>query len=334
MTMPGRARPSILRRPNRPAPHRSTAPAGQPQTTQAPPADPATPATPPRVVVMTMVRDEGPMLARWVRHYAGQVGMENLVVLDDGSTDGSTDDLPCTVHRLPPLPGGRDYESTRMELASGLARGLLAVYDVVVFVDGDEFLIADPARYDSLLDLLATRADREVLAPMALNVVHHLDVEGALDPDAPVLGQRQFAKFVPLMCKPAVKRVPAQWRFATHGIMAPFAVDPDLFLVHLKFFDRDWLQRVSERRQEMVRADGRASRSSWSVGGDEMAQLLREFTAGVDPETVPEFDPASVDLAGVVHRDGEAYRTSRPGQLRAMETLPLVRVPERLLGLV
>lgn len=292
------------------------------------------PADPPRVTVMTMVRDEGPMLARWVRHYAAQVGVENLLVLDDGSSDGSTEDLPCTVHRLPPMPGGRDYEATRMELVSGLARGLLAVYDVVVLVDGDEFLLADPDRYDGLLDLLADRGHHEVLAPVALNVVHHLDVEGRLDPDQPVLGQRRFAKFVPLMCKPALKRVPAPWRFATHGIMAPFAVDPDLFLVHLKFFDSDWLQRQSERRHQMVRADGRASRSSWSVDGSAMAELLRGFTAGTDPASVPEFDPRAVDLAAVVQRDGDAHRTVRPGQLRAMETFPLVRVPERLLGLL
>lgn len=324
LARPGRRvwrRPSHERTPeawNRPAERPSPAPAG----------------TPPRVVVMTMVRDEGPMLERWVRHYAAQVGVENLVVLDDGSGDGSTDALPCTVHRLPPMPGGPDFEAARMALVSGLAQGLLAVYDVVVLVDADEFLIADPDRHDGLLDLLAARADRDVLAPLALNVVHHLDAEDGLDPGEPVLGQRRFAKFVPLMCKPAVKRVPAPWRFATHGIMAPFAVEPDLFLIHLKFFDRDWLQHVSDRRHAMVHADGRAARSSWSVDGAAMTAMLGGFTAGTDPDTVPEFDPRAVDLGVVVRRDGSAYRTSRPGQLRAMETLPLVRVPDRLLGLL
>ena len=87
----------------------------------------------PRVLVMTMVRDEAEMLPRWLRHYAGQVGMENLIVLDDNSTDGSTDGLECTVHRLPPLPGDR-FERTRMDLLSGLAQGFLSVYDYAVFV--------------------------------------------------------------------------------------------------------------------------------------------------------------------------------------------------------
>jgi hypothetical protein len=284
---------------------------------------------------MTMVRDEGMMLDRWVRHYSGQVGVANLIVLDDGSVDGSTDALPCTVHRLPRMPGGRDYEKARVDLVSGLADGLLAVYDVVVFVDADEFLVPDPDRHSGLLDFLAARADRDVLAPAALNVVHHVGVEGVLDPAAPVLGQRRFAKFVPLMCKPSVKRVPARWRFATHGIMAPFAVDPELFLVHLKFFDQETLRAVADRRRSMVDADGRAARSSWSVGGDEMAGMLAGFVTGADPGSVPEFDPTRVDLEAAVYRDSDgAYRTAKPGQMKAMQTLPLVRVPDRLLGAV
>ena len=186
----------------------------------------------PSVVVMTMARDESLMLPRWVRHYGDQVGVDHLVVLDDGTTDGSTDDLPCPVHRLPPLPG-KGYEGVRMRLLSGLADGFLAAYDVVVFVDVDEFLVPDPARHADLRSYLAARADREVVAPTTLNVVHVPQVEEPLRPDEPVLAQRGFAKFTPIMCKPSVKRVPAAWRWASHGIEAPFAVDPELYMLHL-----------------------------------------------------------------------------------------------------
>jgi hypothetical protein len=57
----------------------------------------------PHVAVITMARDEGTMLRRWVEHYSREVGAENLVVVDDNSSDGSTDDLPCPVLRIPPL---------------------------------------------------------------------------------------------------------------------------------------------------------------------------------------------------------------------------------------
>ena len=99
----------------------------------------------PEVAVITMARDEGELLPLWVSHYARHVGIDNLVVLDDNSVDGSTEGLGCTVHRVPELKGGLAFEPVRMRLMNGLAAGLLAVYDYVVFVDVDEFLVTDPA---------------------------------------------------------------------------------------------------------------------------------------------------------------------------------------------
>lgn len=282
-------------------------------------------------MVITMARDEAEMLPRWVRHYAHHVGMENLLVLDDNSTDGSTDDLECTVHRLPPLPGA-GYEAARMQLLSGLAEGFLAAYDFVVFVDVDEFLVPDPTHHADLRAFLATRRDRDVLAPMALNVVHVPAVEGPLDDRQPVLGQRGFAKFAPIMCKPSIKQVPAAWRWASHGIESPFVVDPELYMVHLKFADREALHRVAAHRKALVDADGRAKKSSWSRDADDIVAALDRAVAGVDVAGVPEFDPREVDLASIVEPRNGWYRAVGAGQVQALQGMPLRRVPSSLLG--
>ena len=63
---------------------------------------------------MTVVRDERVMLPLWTRHYGAQLGVENLYVIDDNSSDGSTDDLPCDLLRLPPIRDGR-FEHTRVQ---------------------------------------------------------------------------------------------------------------------------------------------------------------------------------------------------------------------------
>lgn len=281
---------------------------------------------------MTMVRDEMVMLPRWVEHYGSQVGLDNLLVLDDNSTDGSTEDLPCTVHRLPELPGA-GYERARMKLVSGLARGLLAVYDYVVFADADEFLVADPRVHADLPSFLATRPEDDVLAPLALNVMHVPSEEGPLESGSPVLGQRSFVKFTQIMCKPSIKRVPAAWQRASHGIDVPFRVDPELFMVHLKFADRDALVRSAAHRQALVAADGRGRGSNWSRG-DELVDVLDRAAAGVVPGTVPEFDPGEIDLASIVkHRDG-CHRAVGVGQVQALEKMPLRRVPSSLLGVL
>jgi Glycosyl transferase family 2 len=295
------------------------------------PASSSEPEAPPTVLVMTMVRDEAQMLPRWIRHYADQVGMDNLLILDDNSSDGSTDGLECSVHRLPSL-SGKGFEGARMQLLSGLASGFLAVYDYVVFVDADEFLVPDPARHTDLRSFLETRRDREVVAPLALNVVHVPSVEGPLRDGEPVLGQRRFAKFSPIMCKPSIKRVPASWRWASHGIAVPFEVDPELYMVHLKFADRDLLHQVAAHRKALVDADGRARGSSWSREADEIVAALDKVVAGVDVDTVPEFDPREVDLTTIVEAREGWHRAVGSGQIQALRQVPLRRVPSSLLG--
>lgn len=275
------------------------------------------------------------MLPRWVDYYGSQLGYDNLIVFDDNSSDGSTDDLPCTVHRLPALDSARvPFEKARMELVSRTTNGLLAWYDVAIFTDVDEFLVPDPARHDGLQAYLAVQTSLDAVGSLGLNVVHH-PTEGPIDPSRPVLGQRTYAKFVPLMCKPSIKRVAASWSAASHGIRTRFEVDPELFMFHLKFYDRDALRRTAEHRKSMVEADGRAAGSSWSRGGKAMVAVLDRAVADSGAGAVPEFDPAAIDAASLVQYDEEdGYRTIKMGQVRAMDDQPLVRIPERLWGLV
>jgi hypothetical protein len=283
---------------------------------------------------MTVVRDEQIMLPRWVSYYASQLGMESLIVIDDNSTDGSTSGLDCTVHRIPGFHP-RKFNSERDRLVSGLASGLLVTYDAVLYTDVDEFLVADPARYDGLRDLVRARKDQPVLAPLALNVVHHPEAEGALRRRRPVIGQRQFAKFAPIMCKPSIKRVAAPWVFASHGIKAPYAVDPELFMLHLKFADTEAFRAVATKRNQLVAELGRGSASTWATPADQLIREVNGALVGVDPATVPEFDPTAVDLDGlVVAEQNGVWRAPREGQLGVMKRQPLVRIPSRLHGLL
>lgn len=289
---------------------------------------------------MTVARDEAEMLPRWVRYYGGQVGMTNLIVMDDNSIDGSTDSLPCTVLRLPPQPWKVDFEHTRMKLASGIGAALLSCYDVIIFCDVDEFLVPDPSRHRGLLDYLGARSDRDVIAPVGMNLLHNSNLEPPIDPGLPVLAQRRFVKFAPGMCKPSVKRVSAPWRAASHGILSPFAVDPDLWMLHLKFYDIDALRRVADHRNRMHQLDGRADNTTWTRTGSELADELLSWTApptGADyadgGADVPEFDPEELNLEAVVKKVNDGlYKSSGGGHIYAMANNPLRRLPERFRG--
>ena len=106
-----------------------------------------------RVAAVTMVRNEGAMLRAWIDHYGRQVGLDHLLVIDDNSDDGSTDGLDCEVRRIEPIEG--HFENSRMQIVSDAARKLLRKHDAVIFADADEFILADPDRYDGLTDIVA-----------------------------------------------------------------------------------------------------------------------------------------------------------------------------------
>lgn len=291
-------------------------------------------ATLPSVAVITMARDEGTMLRRWVEHYSREVGAENLVVVDDNSSDGSTDDLPCPVLRIPPLTK-KSFEPARMGLLGGLSAGLLEAYDAAIFCDVDEFIVADPSIHESLRHFVAARPGRQAVGVMGLNLVHDVAVEPPLVDSEPILGQRRLAKFLPLMCKPSLKWEPANWALASHGIKCPFEVDPELFMFHMKFADRDHLKAVADHRHEMFRSDGRAARTSWERSGGDMVDLLDEITADIDRDEIKPFGPPLKRLPSIVEQSApDVWRAVGGGQVQAMRNRPFVRIPDRFLGRV
>jgi hypothetical protein len=288
----------------------------------------------PRLAAITMVRDEQVMLPRWVAHYGRECGTDHLYVIDDNSTDGSTDDLPCSVIRIPSW-GDKHFEQTRMRMVSRIAAGLLEAYDAVLFADADEFLVADPERHEGLVDLLAKRPDVPVLGAQALNVVHDAQREPQLDADRPVLGQRTWAKFIPLMCKPALKRTPAPWVAGSHGTTVPFEIDPDLYLFHLKFAEREHLRATGDHRKALADSEGRAAATTWQFAGDDLVGLLDEITSEVDPAEVEPYRSRPEVLSEIVREaEGGHFRAHGRRQFNAMRVQPMVSIPERFWGLL
>ena len=290
----------------------------------------------PTIAAITMARDEGNMLPRWVAHYARELGgADRVFVVDDNSVDGSTDNLPCSVLKIPPITK-RAFEPARMAVVSALGQALLEAYDAVLFCDADEFIIADPARHESLRHFLAARPGVDVFGVVGLNVVHRVGEEPPLDPDEPILGQRRVAKFLTLMCKPSLKRVAAPWAMASHGIQTKFDIDPDLWMFHMKFADRDHLKAVADHRRAMVDMDGRAAVTNWQMGGDPMVELLEKISAEVpDLDDMQPWNVPRKRLPDVVKPyDDGVFKAVGMRQVTAMETRPFLKIPHRFLGRV
>lgn len=198
-----------------------------------------------RVAALTMIYNE-PLWARvWVSHFARQVGAANCLVIDHGSTDGSTTGLGVAVERV--QRSGALDEDRRAELVSDIAAALLRGYDAVVHTDADELLLADPARFADLREYAAAAPD--VATAVGLELQHIPDEEPAFDPARPLGEQRQWVRFSGAMCKPALIRRPVRWHPGFHGADAPRATGP-LYLVHLRYADlAAGLRRLARTRQ-------------------------------------------------------------------------------------
>ena len=230
-----------------------------------------------RVAALTMMHNE-PVWARvWARHYAREVGAENCLVLDHGSTDGSMLDLGVRVERV---ERGALDENARAALVSDVTRELLRSYDAVVHSDADELVLADPGRFSDLRDY-ASRAPL-VATTVGLDL-HHIPVEeGGLRAGEMLGGQRRWVRFSAAMCKPALVQAPVRWRPGFHACNAA-PVFGALYMIHLRYADLGaGLERLRRTRaQAFAQANANPhQRVGDEAFGDMMRAIARLPRAG------------------------------------------------------
>jgi hypothetical protein len=168
------------------------------------------------------------------------------------------------------------FDRERFGFLSNLIAALLKYYDTVIFNDTDEIFVADPAVYPDLAAYLAAHDD-EVIAGVGLEILHDPAEEPPFDPAAPVLDQRRNFVYRFHHSKPHILSHPC--RIGGHGSGRPFRLDPDLYLMHLKFVDWD----RSLQRQETLRGffrEGRGGkRSRWRFDAGEAEQRMERTMA-------------------------------------------------------
>jgi hypothetical protein len=214
----------------------------------------------PRTAVVTMVYNERINLPIWIRHYTSHCPGATLFVIDHGSDDGSTNDLlGVTVIPFPHTPFD---DQTRIEIVSDFQHALLRLYDVVIYTDCDEMVVADPRIHASLSGFLAA-VGSDVISPVGLNLHHLLGSEAPIDLRSPILGQRRYVRFASSMCKPSIARVPLLWVPGFHWCDHLPDYRSDLFQFHLRWMDLD----TSLARLRITRSmawSERALRHDWA----------------------------------------------------------------------
>jgi Glycosyl transferase family 2 len=281
-----------------------------------------------RIAIVTMVYNESINLPIWIRHYARHCPGAALFVVDHGSDDGSTSWLAGV--SLIPLPRTPFDDQTRAEAIADLQHALLRYYDVVIYTDCDEMLVADPVKYSSLPELLAA-VKSDVIAPTGLMLQQLMDFEPPIDLSRPVLGQRRYAFFGSSMCKPLIARVPLRWAPGFHWCNQAPDFRADLFQFHLKrmdigvFMARLKLTRGMDWSERALAAFGRHQRTSDADGRKRFENPMKQFRA---------CGPAPFAFTSELDRVVRGM-TQADGIYRIEEFVgPIAAIPEAFFGLI
>jgi len=164
-----------------------------------------------KTAVYTMVKNEDVFLPLWLKHYSKY--FKNIHVLNNNTTDGSVEKahkkFDFTEHKITKEINYGIEEMRNMGIDGQRMLFEKYGYDLVVFAEADEFIVADPDKYSGLDDfVLQMKSDyvfntgKEVL---------QLDNEKAIDWDKPILAQRSVWWPHPSYHKPTISKIPLNW---------------------------------------------------------------------------------------------------------------------------
>lgn len=275
-------------------------------------------------------------------YYGAQVGFKNLIVADNGSTDCSIRQLPRDVGVIN-IPRDRGFSDTRRaKLVSRIAEALLNYFDIVMYVDCDEFVVPEPSIYKSLHDYFL-RNDDQVVNALGFNVVQRSPDASPIAADQPVFNEERYVRFADAMCKPVAIRSKVLWGGGFHSCNSGVNLKRDLYLFHMK--NADLSLRLA--RQEITRdidweiEVGRTTGPGVHQRLDD-SELIKKF-AQYQSMKVSEFDELADDAFAVANENivnvGQseklAQRRYRVKVVREGSLLRrLAQVPERFLSIV
>ncbi|MFN3953527.1 MAG: glycosyltransferase family 2 protein [Pararhodobacter sp.] len=274
-----------------------------------------------RICALTMVRNAGLFLPKWVAHYGAALGRENLFVILDGHDQPVPEGLEgANILRLPHRPAPRaEGDRRRARILSDFARGLFQVHDMAIATDVDEFLVVDPAQGLGLRAYLS-RLQGAAISALGMDVGQHLEREGPLDPRRPFLEQRRFAHVSARYTKPVIITRPLTWGSGMHRIKGRnFRIDPHLYLFHFGMVDQALAAGTLGDADRLA--------GGWTGHLTRRGQLF-EIITKAEPRDGDSFFPIARRWQSLLR---PLYALNKPGTLPGK---PVVAIPERFRGTV
>jgi len=200
---------------------------------------------PERLAIFTHVFNEGAMLKLWERHYSQMIHPNCLYVIDDGSTDGSLDQLSAEINRVK-LPRGQLDHWNMASWSGYFQRFLLQRYEWVISTDCDELLLFKGGDPIPVLDKYGAKP--AIVKPgMVVAPVHRPKDEPAFDfySDRIFQNRNEIRVEDDMFLKPLIANTQVSWEPGFHLCYEKSQSDEDVVLMHAKYIDAGRLEDSS-----------------------------------------------------------------------------------------
>lgn len=191
-----------------------------------------------RIIVVTDAMSAGNYFKVWYKYYANLFGDNSIHVFT--YLENRSEFEEYSLGGLHVLPDGYD-DDLRIEKISFFISEILLECDIVIRVDVDEMLVADPSQFLNLRDYLCAWSGSH-LSAFGFDLIQSPE-EADLDLSVKVLSQRRTAYALTALNKTSVTRVPLNWGRGFHYCSLPPTFG-SLYLFHLKRADiglqADW----------------------------------------------------------------------------------------------
>lgn len=198
------------------------------------------------IAVLTMVRNDDFFLRKWVEYYGSELGKENLYIYYDGEDQSIASFCEGTNVFSHPKIGTQvvSAEKERLRFLSEKAAELFDKgYDLVIGVDADEYIVADPKLGIGLREFLSQQKIDTSLSPLGLDFGQKLGEEGDLSMEETFLSQRHYAQIGTRYTKPSIIAKPCRWGSGFHRVKGHnFHIAQDLYLLHFGYADKKILE--------------------------------------------------------------------------------------------
>lgn len=206
------------------------------------------------VAVVTMAFGET-FIEKFVQYYGNCFGQDNVFVISHGKSEFHRRVCADVNHITIPRALTSNFEQERIDLINNFCNGLLSAYEIVIFVDVDEFIVMNPNKKIALRDYLLGK-EFGFLAPVGLNVVTDGNSAKACW-ETPLLAQAGFLVREEGFCKPAIRQIRGRATIGGHALHeSTFEVDQNLLLLHLKYFDPGSLERYTRLSDDIAKVKG------------------------------------------------------------------------------